>query len=152
MKKTVIALVLILAVFAYADGNDPSNTPGSTAVHVTASQATTYCIESNVAAGSGIALTIPALASNYFYITSVNIEMIAIAAPVATLVAVTSTGTIGTISYRFGVQAAVGTQQQIESYTVPLKSASPGVAVVFTGATLANLSQNMRVCGFYNPK
>lgn len=149
MKK-LIALLVLLPVLTYADGNVPPN--GAAPVAIMSIQAATSCTESAVAAASQSVVTIPALSGNYFYITSITVVLNAIAAPVATLMATTTTNVPGSYTVRQAVQAAVGTQQYVDTLNIPLKSSVVGTAVVFTGPTgLANVSQHIRVCGFYAP-
>lgn len=135
---------------AEADGNVPPN--GSAPVSVVSIQAATSCTESSVAAASQAVVTVPAVSGQYFYITSITVMLNAIAAPVATLMATTTTNVPGAYTVRQAVQAAVGTQQYIDTLNVPLKSSVVGTAVVFTGPTgLTNVSQHIRICGFYAP-
>lgn len=148
--KTLSALLSLLSLAALADGNDSSNTPGATPVFVTASQAATDCVESNVAAAAQAVATVPARAGQFFYVTNIEVTLIAIAAPVATLMATTSSNLPGAFSVRQAVQAVVGTQTTQIMLNLPLKASVANTAVVLTGPTgLANVSQNIRVCGFY---
>lgn len=151
MKQLPAVLAaLVVAGVALADGNDPSNYPGATPVFVTAVQAANVCVESNVAANAQAIATVPVVAGLSFYVTSVTVILNAIAAPVATLMATTSTNLPGSYSVRQAVQAVVGTQLYVDTLNVPLKSSASGTAVVLTGpAALANVSQNIRICGFY---
>lgn len=148
MKK-ILPFLLLLPLIARADGNDPSSTPGVTSVYVAASQAATVCVESNVAAGSATSTTVPAVAGQYFYITSITSMLNAIAAPAATLYPTTSSNVPGSFSVRQAVQAAVGSFDHNECFSVPLKTSVAGTATVFTGTALANVSAMFRVCGFY---
>lgn len=152
MKKlfpAVLLTALFIGAVVRADGNDPSGTTGGTTVYVAASQAATVCVESNVAAGSATSTTIPAVAGQYFYITSVTSMLNAIAAPVATLYPTTSSNVPGSFSVRQAVQAAVGNFDHNEIFAVPLKTSVVGTPTVFTGTALANVSAMFRVCGFY---
>lgn len=149
MKK-LFALLVLLPTLALADGNVQPN--GAAPVSVVSIQAATTCVESAVAAASQAVVTVPALSGQYFYITSITVVLNAIAAPAATLMATTTTNVPGSYTVRQAVQAAVGTQQYIDTLNVPLKASVVGTAVVFTGPTgLANVSQHIRVCGFYAP-
>lgn len=149
MKLFSLLSILLVSSLALADGNVSPN--GATPVTVASSQAATTCVESNVAAGSAIAVSIPGVAGQYFYITSIEITLIAIAAPTATLTPVTSTNVPGSKSFRLAMQAAVGTASMFLTYATPLKTSVAGTATTFTGTVLANVSENMSVCGFYAP-
>lgn len=149
----VPALVLVMypSGLAFADGNIPTNTPGATAVAITSQQAPVICYESNVAAGSAIALTITAVPGMSFYMTSLEITLIAIAAPAATLTPTTTTGFGGTKSFRQAMQAVVGTDRMIVNYGPVGLKALQSTNVVFTGTVLANVSQNASACGYFAP-
>lgn len=157
MKQRIALVVLVaLAVFdvvqvrqAYADGNDPSTNTLATPVAVISTQAATVCVESTVAAAAATAVTVPAVAGQYFYITNVSSMVNAIAAPVATLYATTSTNVPGSYSVRQAVQAAVGSSAYVENFPGGLKTSVAGVATTFAGTALANASASFRVCGFY---
>lgn len=154
MKRNIpFAFLGIFAVFisavVFADGNVPTNTPGSTPVAVTSTQAANVCVESTVAAGSATSTTVPAVAGQFFYITNISSMLNAIAAPAATLYPTTSTNVPGSYSVRQAVQAAVGSFVYTEAFAVPLKTSVVGTATVFTGTALANVSASFRVCGFY---
>jgi hypothetical protein len=96
VKFLALALSLFSAA-AFADGNDPTNTLGSTPVVVAASQAANFCVESNVAAAAQAIATVPAQAGMFFYVTNLEVSLIAIAAPVATLMATTSSNLPGSL-------------------------------------------------------
>lgn len=150
MKSSRIVLILaLLAVPAFADGNDPSTSPLATPVVVMSQQAATVCVESTVAAGSATSTTVPAVAGTYFYITNISSMINAIAAPVATLYPTTSSNVPGSYSVRQAAQATVFNNVYTETFSTPLKTSVAGTATVFTGTVLANVSASFRVCGFY---
>lgn len=158
MKELLKISALLLAVvvcfrvgFALADGNNPTATPGTTPVAVVSTQAATTCVESTVAAGSATAVTVPAIAGQYFYITNISSSINAIAAPAATLYPTTSTNVPGSYSIRQAAQATVFNINQQEVFATPLKTSVVGTATTFSGTALANVSASLRVCGFYAP-
>ncbi len=147
--KTFALLLSLLALNVFADGNVQPN--GATPIAVVSNQAASFCVENPVAAGSASVATVPAQSGLYFYVTNISVALNAIAAPVATLMPTTSTNLPGAFSIRMAVQAAVGNFLWTEAFSVPLKSSVVGTATVLTGTALANVSQNIRVCGFYAP-
>lgn len=149
----VLALGFAVGGFALADGNNPTNTPGSTPVSVTSQQSATTCITSAAAAAAQAIATVPAVSGQYFYVTWLDITYSAIAAPSATLMAATTTNFPGSFTVSQPMQAAVGdNQRQFNFGPGGLKSAAPGTATVVSGnAGVAAISQNIRICGFYAP-
>ena len=147
--KRLSLLLSLLPALVLADGNVPPI--GSTPVNIVASQAANTCGESTVAAGSATALTITVPAGQYFYMTSLSSTINAIAAPTATLYPTTQTGLPGTFSIRQAAQATVFNINLQENSSTPIKSATAGTNVVFTGTALANVSASLRVCGFFAP-
>ena len=149
MKKFALLLSLF-SLAAFADGNDLTTNPQATQVAIISIQAATTCVQSSVAAGSQAVATVPAVPGQFFYLTSLAVQLNAIAAPVATLMTTTSTNLPGAIGVSQAMQAAVGSAFYSEAFAVPLKSSLANTATVVSGATgLANVSQLIRVCGFY---
>src|SRR5581483_12492837 len=107
MKSILKAIALALAVgaIAYGDGNVPSSTPNATPVAVTSTQAGTICCESAAAAAAQATCTVAGVAGQFFYVTLIEIQYGAIAAPSATLLA-TTTSNLGGIGFHDAAPAA----------------------------------------------
>lgn len=149
MKKLAL-LLLFISVAVFADGNNPTNTPGATPVAVVASQASTTCISAAGAAGAQATATVPAVSGQFFYVTYLEIEYGAIAAPSATLLATTSSNLPGSLVWNDAAPATTFQHDISMSFTVPLKSSAAGIATVVTGnAGVASISQRINICGFY---
>jgi hypothetical protein len=152
MKKLVALTLFLLAAVVLADGNVPTNTPGATAVAVTANQAATTCVSNAAAAAAQATATVPAVAGQFFYVTMLEIQYGAIAAPTATLLATTSSNLPGSPTWNDAAPAATFQHDLVIPFMVPLKSSVVGTATVITGNTgVASISQNIKLCGFYAP-
>jgi hypothetical protein len=148
MKKLAAVLAVLVAAIAMADGNVPQN--GSTPVAISSNQAATTCVVSSVASGSQATATVPAVAGQFFYVSFIEIQYGAIAAPAATLLSTTSTNLPGALSWSVAFPAAVGNFDNALTFTVPIKSSVVGTATVITGnAGVTSISENIKVCGFY---
>lgn len=147
----IVTLLCLLSAVAFADGNIPTNTPGSTPVAITSMQAATTCVTSAAAAGSQAIVTVPAVNGQFFYVTHLEVSYSAIAAPAATLMATTTTN-FGSFTLSQAMQAVVGENRVIYAFATPVKSAVAGTATVLTGnAGVTSISQSHKLCGFYAP-
>lgn len=145
--KTILLLAALVSSAAMAQNTIPNST---SVQQVGERQDSAIAVaEGVVAAGSQATATVPALAGYYCYITHIEVRLIAIAAPVATLMP-SSTTNLGGKTFRAAMQAAVGTDSQIYAPPTPLKCGSPGTAATVVGPTgLANVSQYISVSYYY---
>lgn len=151
MKKLAL-VVALFAALAYGDGNVTSNTPNATPVAVTSQQAANVCVTASAAANAQATCTIPAVAGVSFYVTYIDIEYGAIAAPTATLLTTTTTNLSSgnTLAWKTAFPAAATDLSRVVTLGVPLKASAAGTAVTVVGnGAVASISQSITVCGFY---
>ena len=102
---------------------------------ITAIQASDLLVTGTAASGTGVTITLPAVASKFHYITLIEIRQYAAAALTggATPVVVTSTNLPGSVAWTFDTALAIGVSQaQIFVPTAPLKSSVANTNSVIT--------------------
>ena len=111
-------------------------------------------VTGTAAAGAGVTLTLPAVAGQFHYLTSLRIDLYNTAARTggATPVVVTTTNLPGTPAFTFPSAGAVGAMDRLaHDLAVPLRSSAAGTATTIVAPATANVIWRLTAFYFTGP-
>ncbi len=117
-------------------------------------RSSTLVVTGTAAAGTGVTVTLPAVASQFHYITSINIVKYASVATVGAAAAtvVTSTNIPGSLAWTLPTALAVGTQYETDVEPAgPIKSSVAGTATTIVAVGLASIIYRITVYYYTAP-